>query len=165
MTTRQPLRHLTLKHMALIKERLGHVAASHPKQFFILPGFFAQLFGSKRGRVVAMATKNLIIFQQELQVTVIISLACYVATARVRCTIQYLPKVPEWKVGKREKWKVRVPLFSYFPLLPFFPSGLFSEDSVAKKVNNRGKHFFLIQGIPASRVYFSNIANILYSYN
>ena len=66
MTTRQPLRHLTLKHTALIKERLGHVAASHPKQFFILPGFFAQLIGSKRGRVVAMATKNLIIFQQEL---------------------------------------------------------------------------------------------------
>jgi len=27
--------------MALIKERLGHVAASHPKQFSILPGFFA----------------------------------------------------------------------------------------------------------------------------
>ena len=42
MTTRQPLRHLTLKHLALIKERLGHVAASHPKQFFILPGFFAE---------------------------------------------------------------------------------------------------------------------------
>ncbi len=41
MTTRQPLRHLTLKHMALIKERLGHVAASHPRQFSILPGFFA----------------------------------------------------------------------------------------------------------------------------
>ncbi|EFX70009.1 hypothetical protein DAPPUDRAFT_113060 [Daphnia pulex] len=59
MTTGQPLRHLTLKHMALIKERLGtHVAASHPKQFFILPGFFAQLTGSKRGRVVAMATKH-----------------------------------------------------------------------------------------------------------
>jgi len=58
MTTRQPLRHLTLKHMALIKERLGHVAASHPKQFFILPGFFAQLIGSKRGMVVAMATKH-----------------------------------------------------------------------------------------------------------
>jgi hypothetical protein len=27
--------------MALIKERLGHFAASHSKQFFILPGFFA----------------------------------------------------------------------------------------------------------------------------
>jgi hypothetical protein len=27
--------------------------------------FFAQLIGSKRGRVVAMATKNLTIFQQE----------------------------------------------------------------------------------------------------
>jgi hypothetical protein len=52
--------------MALIKERLGHVAASHPKQFFVLPGFFAQLNGSKKGRVVAMATTNLIIFQQEL---------------------------------------------------------------------------------------------------
>jgi hypothetical protein len=58
MTTRQPLRHLTLKHIALIKERLGHVAASHPKLFFSLPGFFAQFIGSKRGRVVAMATKH-----------------------------------------------------------------------------------------------------------
>jgi hypothetical protein len=27
--------------MALIKERLGHVAASLPKQFSILPGLFA----------------------------------------------------------------------------------------------------------------------------
>jgi hypothetical protein len=108
-----------------------------------------------------MATKNLIIFQQELQVTVIISLACYVATARVRCTIQYLPKVPEWKVGKREKWKVRVPLFSYFPLLPFFPSGLFSEDSVAKKVNNRGKHFFLYKESQLAE-YISQILLIYY---
>jgi hypothetical protein len=40
---------------------MGHVAASHPKQFFILPGFFAQLIESKRGKVVAMATKYLII--------------------------------------------------------------------------------------------------------
>ena len=30
----------------------------------------------------------------------------------------------------------------YFPLLPFLPSGQFSVDSVAKKVNQLGKHFF-----------------------
>jgi hypothetical protein len=54
MTTRQPLRHLTLKHMALINQRLGQAATSHPKQFFILPGFFAKLTENKRGRVVAI---------------------------------------------------------------------------------------------------------------
>jgi hypothetical protein len=30
----------------------------------------------------------------------------------------------------------------YFHLLPFLPSGKLSVDSVVKKVNNRGKHFF-----------------------
>jgi hypothetical protein len=29
---------------------MGHLAASNPKQFFILPGFFAQLIESKRER-------------------------------------------------------------------------------------------------------------------
>jgi hypothetical protein len=35
----------------------------------------------------------------------------------------------------------------YFHLLPFLPSGKLSVDSVVKKVNNRGKHFLLIQGM------------------
>ncbi len=47
------------------------------------------------------------------------------------------------KVGKKCK-KENDP---YFPLLPFLPSGQFSEDLVAKKVNKRGKLFLKIQEI------------------
>ncbi len=48
---------------------------------------------------------------------------------------------PEGRKGRKRKYE-KSGGDPYFPLLPFLPSGKLSVDSVVKKVNNRGKHFF-----------------------